>query len=62
MIMESIVDPDKKKTPGYPLGVMPQDFDQRIPKPQLDQLVKFLQTCAGHADAAACQPKTGKSG
>ena len=62
MIMESIVDPDKKKTPGYPLGVMPQDFDQRIPEQQLDQLVKFLQTCAGHADASACQPKTGKSG
>jgi len=61
-IKESIVDPNKKQTPGYPLDVMPQDFGQRIPSQQLDQLVKFLVKCAGNANDAACQPKSGKSG
>jgi mono/diheme cytochrome c family protein len=60
MIKESIVDPDKKKTPGYPLGVMPSDFEQRIGSQQLDQLVSFLKKCAGNASNAACQPSGGK--
>jgi mono/diheme cytochrome c family protein len=60
MITQSIVKPDAKKTQGYPAGVMPSNFGQTIQGPQLDQLVKFLMTCAGNADKPACQPKGGK--
>jgi mono/diheme cytochrome c family protein len=57
MITQSIVKPDAKKTPGYPSGVMPGTFGQTIGSPQLNQLVKFLMKCAGHANDPACQPK-----
>jgi mono/diheme cytochrome c family protein len=59
-IKTAIVNPDKTIAPGYPAGIMPGNFGQTIQSQQLDQLVKFLQTCAGHADAPACQPKGGK--
>jgi mono/diheme cytochrome c family protein len=62
MIKESIVDPNKKQTPGFPLGVMPPDFGQTISSPDLDKLVQFLVKCAGNANDPACQPKSGKSG
>jgi mono/diheme cytochrome c family protein len=61
MIKQSIVKPDAKITPGYPSGVMPPTFAQSIPPQQLNQLVKFLMTCAGNAQAKACQPPSGKS-
>ena len=61
MIKQSIVDPDAKRTQGYPSGVMPSTFGQSIPPQQLDQLVQFLQKCAGHASDSACQPAGGKS-
>ena len=41
-VHESIVDPDAYIQPGYPKGVMPQDFGQRLTKSQLDALVTFL--------------------
>ncbi len=61
MIKQSIVNPDAKRTPGYPTGVMPSTFGQTIPPQQLDQLVQFLLKCSGHADEPACQPAGGKS-
>jgi mono/diheme cytochrome c family protein len=62
MIKESIVDPNKKTTPGFPSGVMPTTFGQTIQSQQLDQLVQFLLKCSGNADTPACQPKGGKAG
>ncbi len=59
-VKKAIVDPDAQITPGYPKGVMPSTFGQTIPLQQLDQLVKFLLTCAGHADKSACQPASSK--
>jgi mono/diheme cytochrome c family protein len=41
-IMQSIVDPNAKITPGYPANVMPDNFEQLIPSDQLKQLVQFL--------------------
>jgi len=46
-IEESIVHPDDYIAPGYAKGVMPSTFDQTIPKDQLDQLVKFIETGQG---------------
>jgi cytochrome c oxidase subunit 2 len=41
-IRESIVNPNKYIAPGYPAGVMPQNFGQTISKPDLDSLVQYL--------------------
>ncbi len=41
-IMQSIVDPNAKITPGYPANVMPDNFEQLIPSDQLKQLVQYL--------------------
>jgi len=41
-VRESIVSPDAYIQPGYPKGVMPQDFAKRMTKEQLDALVGFL--------------------
>jgi cytochrome c oxidase subunit 2 len=38
----SIVDPNAYIQPGYPKGVMPQNFGQSLTKSQLDALVAFL--------------------
>jgi mono/diheme cytochrome c family protein len=41
-IEESIVNPEAKITSGYPAGVMPQEFGQKIPKEELKALVEYL--------------------
>lgn len=41
-VRESIVDPNAYVEPGYPKNVMPQDYEQGIPREQLDALVGFL--------------------
>jgi mono/diheme cytochrome c family protein len=41
-ILESIIDPEKVIAQGFPSGVMPQDFEQQIPKDKLDELVQYL--------------------
>jgi mono/diheme cytochrome c family protein len=46
-IEESIVDPEAKITQGYPAGVMPQNFEEKIPPEELKQLVEFLMESAG---------------
>jgi cytochrome c oxidase subunit 2 len=48
-VHESIVSPDAYIQPGYPKGVMPQDFAKRITKEQLDALVGFLVQSAQQA-------------
>jgi cytochrome c oxidase subunit II len=45
-IHESIVDPNAYVQPGYPKGVMPQNFGQKLTKSQLDALVTFLAESA----------------
>lgn len=50
MIFESIVAPDKKIAKGYPPNVMPDNFEQIIPAPELDQLVEYLSTAAGKSN------------
>jgi mono/diheme cytochrome c family protein len=40
-ITQSIVDPSAKPTAGYP-NLMPDNFEQLIPAPQLKQLVQYL--------------------
>jgi cytochrome c oxidase subunit II len=41
-VHESIVSPDAYIQPGYPKGVMPPDFAQKLTKSQLDAVVGFL--------------------
>jgi cytochrome c oxidase subunit 2 len=41
-IRESIVDPNKYITPGFPQGIMPQDFGTKLSKSDIDNLVKLL--------------------
>jgi mono/diheme cytochrome c family protein len=46
-IEESIVDPEAKIEQGYPRGVMPQEFGEKIPPEELKELVEFLSENAG---------------
>jgi cytochrome c oxidase subunit II len=48
-VHESIVDPGKYVQPGYPSGVMPDNFGQTLTKSQLDALVTFLVQSAQQA-------------
>src|SRR5207244_9295736 len=41
-IRESIVNPNAYVEPGFPKGVMPQNFGKVISKPALDTLVHYL--------------------
>jgi cytochrome c oxidase subunit 2 len=41
-IKQSIEDPNAKITPGFPKGVMPQDFKTRLGPQKIDALVKYL--------------------
>jgi len=45
-IEESIVEPDAKLARGYPPNVMPSNFEQIIPRAELEELVGFLATAA----------------
>jgi mono/diheme cytochrome c family protein len=46
-IEESIVDPEAKIAQGYPAGVMPQEFGQKLSEEELKQLVEYLGESAG---------------
>jgi mono/diheme cytochrome c family protein len=46
-IEESIVDPEAKIEQGYPRGVMPQEFGEKLSEEELKQLVEFLSENAG---------------
>jgi mono/diheme cytochrome c family protein len=46
-IEESIVDPEAKIAQGYPKGVMPQNFKEKIQPEEIKQLVEFLSESAG---------------
>jgi mono/diheme cytochrome c family protein len=46
-IEESIVNPEAKIAQGYPAGVMPQNFKEKIPAEELKQLVEYLSENAG---------------
>ena len=60
-LRQSIVDPNAKKSPGYPPNVMPDNFGQVIEPPALDQLVQFLLLYAnkeGKPSGAPTSPST----
>jgi hypothetical protein len=42
-IKQSITAPNAVITPGFPKGVMPQDFATRLGPQKIDALVKYLQ-------------------
>ncbi len=46
-IEESIVKPEAKIAEGYPRGVMPQTFGEKLSEEELKQLVEFLSEDAG---------------
>ena len=46
-ISQSISDPNAVIAPGYQPNVMPQNFDQTLTPPQLQQLVAYLQSAVG---------------
>ncbi len=46
-IEESIVKPEAKIAKGYPRGVMPQTFGEKLSEEELKQLVEFLSENAG---------------
>ena len=46
-IEESIVDPEAKVAQGYPPGVMPQEFGEKLSEEELKELVKYLSESAG---------------
>jgi cytochrome c551/c552 len=48
-VHESIVNPDAYIQPGYPKGVMPPDFAQKLNPGQLNALVTFLVQSAQQA-------------
>jgi mono/diheme cytochrome c family protein len=46
-IEESVVDPEAKIAEGYPKGVMPQNFGEKLSEEEIKELVKFLSESAG---------------
>jgi mono/diheme cytochrome c family protein len=46
-ISQSITEPDAMPTPGFPPGVMPQNYGTTLTPQQVQQLVAFLQQAAG---------------
>jgi mono/diheme cytochrome c family protein len=46
-ISQSITDPNAKITPGFPSGVMPQNFGQTLSSKELAQLVAYLLRSVG---------------
>jgi mono/diheme cytochrome c family protein len=51
-ISQSITTPNAVITPGFPAGVMPQNFGQTLTPPQLQQLVAYLQQATGGGGAS----------
>ena len=42
-----ILDPKSRLVPGFPPGVMPQDFGSRMTAMELEMLVKYLKAQKG---------------
>jgi hypothetical protein len=42
MIHKSIVDPNAKIAKGYPSGVMPETFEEKLSPEELNNLVQYL--------------------
>jgi mono/diheme cytochrome c family protein len=51
MISESITDPNAQATPGFPVGVMPQNYGQTLTPEQLQALVEYLIQATGGGGA-----------
>lgn len=62
MVRESIVEPDKEVTPGYP-PVMPTNFEQSLTPKEIEDLVKYLiESTSGGKGGAKAGKGSGKSG
>jgi mono/diheme cytochrome c family protein len=46
-IAQSIAEPDAQLSPGFPAGVMPQNYGETLTPQQLQQLTRYLQQSAG---------------
>ena len=42
LIRRAIVDPSATVAPGYSSGMMPEDFERRMSRPELERLVAFI--------------------
>jgi mono/diheme cytochrome c family protein len=56
-IRKAIVDPNAQQTPGFPLNVMPQDYEAQMSPQELTDLVDYLLT-----EAAGTAPGTTGTG
>jgi mono/diheme cytochrome c family protein len=61
-ISRSIVDPEAQISPGFPQGVMPNNYEQVLTAPQLRQLVQYLQQSAGGGGGGAGSAGGGGTG
>jgi mono/diheme cytochrome c family protein len=52
-ISQGITDPNAQITPGFPAGVMPQNYGTILTPPQLQQLVQFLTQAVGGGGGGA---------
>jgi mono/diheme cytochrome c family protein len=55
MVHESIVDPDKQLTKGYPPNVMPPEYEKTMTPKEIDDLVQYLieSTSGGKASGSS---------
>lgn len=49
-IRESIVEPGARITSGFPEGVMPSDYGERLDDDELQELVRFVAAATSGAD------------
>ena len=47
LIRTGIVDPGAAAAPGYASGMMPEDYERRMSRAELDRLVAFIERAAG---------------
>lgn len=59
MVRESIVDPNKEITKGYPPNVMPANFEQLLSPKELEDLVQFLLEEEASGGAGGSKSKGG---
>jgi hypothetical protein len=52
-ISESITAPDAQLAPGFPAGVMPQNYGTTLPPEDLQALVRFLTQAVGGGGGAS---------
>ncbi|HEU4737292.1 MAG TPA: c-type cytochrome [Solirubrobacterales bacterium] len=59
MVKESIIDPNKAITQGYPADVMPANFEQMLSPKELEDLVQYLLESTSGGKGGAAKSKSG---